>query len=90
MKQDRFETIKKYSFVICVLIGAAFLAAGLAQVFLSMENESAKLNLCLFMVDALLGMSIIFIGFIFSGIAQKLQSIEEKLEEEDEHLEEGL
>ena len=90
MKVERFVTARKIAFILGILLGVAFLAAGLALVFLSMEDPWAKLNLCLFAIAALLGMTTITFGFISSGICEKLSAMDEKLHENDVKEEQGL
>jgi|GEM_PF-4875587 len=90
MKVERFVTARKIAFILGILLGLAFLAVGLALVFLSMEDPWAKLNLCLFAVSALLGMATITFGFILSGICEKLAAMDEKLHEDDAKEEQGL
>ena len=90
MKIERFVTARKIAFILGILLGLAFLAVGLALVFLSMDDPWAKLNLCLFALAALLGMSVIAFTFILSGICEKLAAIDEKLHEDDTKEEQGL
>ena len=90
MKNDQFESMKKLTFIISVLLGIGFLLVGLAQVFLSIGNEASKLNLCLFALDALLGMSVIFFGFTINSFFKRFSEMEEKLCPEEEHHDEGF
>ena len=85
MKNDQFESMKKLTFLISVLLGVGFLLVGLAQVFLSTGNEAGKLNLCLFALEALLGMAVIFFGFALSAFFKRFAAFEEKLSPEEPH-----
>ena len=89
MHNDRFSSAVKISFIVSVLLGIAFLLVGLAQVFLSTGDESSKLNLCLFAVDALLGMAVIFFGFCLNAFFRRFYEYMEKIEEANK-TDEGL
>lgn len=90
MKNDRFESAKKLSLILSIILGVAFLIVGLAEIFLSLGDEWGKLHLCLFCLEGLLGMSIIFMGFNFSAITTKLSQIEAQLVDEDEKIDDGI
>ena len=85
MRQDQFDSMKKITFIIAVLIGIAFLLVGLMQVFIDTGNDTTKLNLCLFCMCALLGMSVIFFGFALNAYFKRFALLEEKFAEEEPH-----
>ena len=78
MKQDRFEVLKKISLIVSLLLGFAFLALGIAQVFLSTGDDMGKLNLCLFALEALLGLTIVFFGYCVNSFFHRFSDFEEE------------
>ena len=89
MKQDQFESMKKYTFIVSLLLGIAFLGLGIAQVFLSIGDEWNKLNLCMFVLEALIGMSVIFFGFSINAFFKRFAEFEEKFPDGEAH-DEGI
>ena len=89
MKTDQFESMKKLTFIVSILIGIGFLGVGLVQIFLEMGDANSKLNLCMFCLEALIGMSVIFFGFALNAFFKRYAEFEEKMLPE-EHHDEGL
>lgn len=77
--------MKKLTFVVAVMLGIGFLAVGLVQIFVEIGDANNKLNLCLFCLEALIGMSVIFFGFALNSFFKRYAEFEEKMLPESPH-----